>query len=301
MRTRTTYVALLFAVVAGSALTLVSCAPDETTTPDAVSVAPNPQVTHEKVLELREKYGWIGKYHSDGLAYIYSQLAKKDGTTRNRVDMCRLATKALKDFHKSARIGEVPTGLLGPSFQNETCLDEAEVAPLRRSVLAFLPGAAPRADLSAAAMSYIERLGAVPDNSTSLYEFLTQVDAIEYEAAATLNSDEAGAVSAVAAVARSSVHYWEENLDSWLSLPGALPMPYSVSVGGIPGGPTNVKYPSWWNNPAVKGFRKIIGIDIMAGGRTAYTAWALGPIGWEAVAASALFGSATATVALLFF
>ncbi|HEX2722088.1 MAG TPA: hypothetical protein VHM24_04165 [Gemmatimonadaceae bacterium] len=313
MRTRNTYVALLLAAGVGTALTVVSCAPDSTAPRRATLPV---RAAEEKVLDAREKAGWIAKYHSDGLAYVYAQLAKTDGKPRTRAESCRLAIKAIGEFHGAARGSALPTALLGPSFNSDACLAASEVAPLRRSVFAGLPATARQNDLSPAATDYIERIGAVADNSTSDYDFLSQVDAIEAEAIAVLPASEAEAVSAVAAVARSSLSYWNENLESWMTLPGALPMPYSVGIGDASAasasavsasavsafavsGSTGTK--SWWTNPAVAGFRKILSADILSGARTAYLAWAAGPIAVEAVAASALFGSATTTIALLLF
>lgn len=298
MRTKSAYVAILLALAAGTALTVVSCTPD-TTAPRAVAAAA-PMTTQAKVDDLRQKYDWIGKYHTDGLAYIYSKLSTSDGKVKTRADMCKLAAKALKEFHKATRGSDVPDALLGVSFQREECPSESEVASSRQIVLSFPAGASRRFDLSPEATGYIDRLGAVPESSTSQYEFLEQVNAIEFEAVATLPESEAAAVSAVASVARSSELYWEENLTSWSTMPGALPIPYSMEVSG---GPEQLVYASlsgWWDHPAVSGFRKVLAADILSGGRTAYLAWALGPIVWEAVAASALFGSVVAAAALLF-
>lgn len=298
MRTKSAYVAILLALAAGTALTVVSCTPD-TTAPRAVAAAA-PLTTQAKVDDLRQKYDWIGKYHTDGLAYIYSKLSTSDGKVKTRADICKLAAKALKEFHKATRGGDVPDALLGVAFQNEECPSESEVASSRQSVLSFPAGASRRFDLSPEATGYIDRLGAVPDNSTSQYEFLDQVNAIEYEAVATLPESEAAAVSAVASVARSSELYWEENLTAWSTLPDALPIPYSREVSGGPEQIAYARLPGWWQHPAVSGFRKVLAADILSGGRTAYTAWALGPIVWEAVAASALFGSVVAAATLLF-
>ena len=299
MRTRNTYVAPLLALAAGTALTIVSCTRDATA-PNPAVAEPDPQVTQARVEDLRQKYGWVGKYHTDGLAYVYTQLSKSDGKLRTRADMCRLATKALKEFHKSARQGEVPTALMGRSFQNEACISESEVASVRQTVLAFPPGTPRRLDLSRAATNYMDRIGAVADNATSESDFISQVNAIEYQAAVSLPESEAGAVSAVASVARSSVQYWQQNLGSWSTMPGALPLAYSREVGGAPAQPVAGYWPDWWYNPFATGFRKVLGADILAGARTFYLAWELGPVSWEAVAASALFASITTAIALIF-
>ncbi len=298
MRTKSTYVAILLALAAGTALTVVSCTPDATT-PRAVAAA-NPQITQARVDDLRQRYGWIGKYHTDGLAYIYSELSKSDGKVRTRADVCKVAAKALKEFHQATRAGEVPAALVGVLFEREECPSESGAAQPGKSVVVSSSKMQRRLDLSAAAVKYMDRLVAAPENASSQAEFMDQVNSIEYEAAADLPESEAAAVSAIASVARSSAVYWDENLAAWTAMPGTLPVAYSSGVGG---GPEQLAYssgPGWWDNPAVSAFRKVLGADILSGARTAYTAWALGPILWEAVAASALFGSVVAIAIMLF-
>ena len=300
MRTRTLYVALLSALVAGGALTVVSCTPDSTS-PDSVVAAPDPQIARAKVEDLRQKYSWIGKYHTDGLDYIYAELSRKEARKPTRAEVCRRVVKAVKAFHKAARGADVPSSLMSESFRNEACISDSEVAPIRSSMLAYVPSLSAKHELSAAAASYIDRLAAVANTAGSLPDFASQTNAIEAEAARNLPASEAAAVAGVASVARSSAGYWEQNLTSWMSLPGAMPLPYSRNAADFNGQPLLNQWPSWWDHPTVKGFRKILGADVVSGGRTAYLAWAAGPIGMEAVAASALFGSATTGAALLLF
>ncbi|MEO8576379.1 MAG: hypothetical protein ABI556_06760 [Gemmatimonadales bacterium] len=300
MRTRTTYVAVLLALTAGSALTIVSCTPD-TTSPSSVVAASDPPIVRAKVDDLRQKYSWIGKYHTDGLEYIYKELSKKDGKAPTRAELCRRAVKALKEFHKTTRGTDVPSSFMEESFRKESCVTDSEITSVRTSMLAYIPSMTAKYELSAAAVGYIDRLAAVANSAGSLPEFVSQTNAIEAQAAASLPANEAAAVAGVASIARSSASYWEQNLTSWMSLPGALPMPYSQNVGDFNGRTLQNQWPGWWDNPAVKGFRRVLGADIISGGRTAYLAWAVGPIGLEAVAASALFASATTGIALLLF
>lgn len=305
MRTRNTYVALLLALGAGTALTVVSCTAD--TTAPRRAAAPDPRITQQKVEDLRAKYGWTGKYHTDGLAYVYAQLAKSGRKVNGREDACRIATKAIKEFHKSARKGEIPAGTMGTAFDNGSCIPASDVAPIRGTLLSGSSIRAPRSDLSGAAVGYLDRLGAVPDNSNSAGEYANQVAAIEFEAAANLPESEAGAVTAIAAVALSSETYWDQNLESWAGLPGALPLPYArnagdplQSVGLAPGKPRYAGAPRWWNKPAVAAFRRVLAADILAGSRTAFLAWVTGPLVLEPIAASALFGSASAVLIQIF-
>lgn len=305
MRTRNTYVALLLALGAGTALTVVSCTSD-TTAPRAAAAAPDPRITQQKVVDLRAKYGWTGKYHTDGLAYVYAQLAKSGTKVKGREDACRIATKAIREFHKSARRSEIPMGMIGAAFDNGACIPDSDVAPIRGILFTGSGIGTPRHELSGATVGYLDRLGAVPDNSNSQFEYANQVTGIEFEAAANLPESEAGAVTAVASVALSSESYWNQNLESWSELPGALPLPYArnagsalQSVGAAPAAP-RYSHTDWWRRPAVVGFRRVVAADILAGGRTAFLAWVAGPVAVEAVAASALYGSASTAIIQLF-
>lgn len=301
MRTRNTYVALLLALGAGTALTVVSCTPD-TTAPRATAAAPDPRITRQKVVDLRAKYGWTGKYHTDGLAYVYAQLAKSGKKLKGREDACRIATMAIREFHKSSRKVEIPMGMIGAAFDDGECIPSADVAPIR-GILVTGPGIeTPRYDLSGATIGYLDRLGAVPANSNSSFEYADQVTAIEFEAAATLPEGEAGAVTAVASVALSSDNYWDQNLQSWGELAGALPLSYARNAGsalqnvGLAPGKQRYVSHRWWGSPAVATFRRVLAADILAGSRTAFLAWVIGPVAVDAVAASALYGSATAAI-----
>ena len=59
-------------------------------------------------------------------------------------------------------------------------------------------------------------------------------------------------------------------------------------------------WPVWWSNPFVQGYIKVVGADALAAGRTLYTTWRMGPIGWDAAAAAGLYASVTTALALLF-
>jgi hypothetical protein len=296
MRTRTTYLALLATLLTGTALTIVSCTPDATA-PGATSVATiDPNATQNKVQQLREKYGWMGQYHTDGLSYIYTQLAKGAGKPRSKNEICRIVAKAAKEFHKKNRGREIPTTFVDPSLVNEVCGEEATPSSINKTVVSgFIDIHAPRTDLSYVATSYLDQLAALPISSTSRAQFLSAVYSIESQAAATLPESEAGAVTAVASIAISSANYWETNINSWVALGSAVA--YTKVPNGKSG--TDGLTPVYGWGPMARNMGKVIGADIVGGARVVATGWFLGPIAWDAAAVGALWASGVALVALM--
>jgi hypothetical protein len=172
-----------------------------------------------------------------------------------------------------------------------------------------LPGqtSRPRHVLSAAAQSYINQIADLANNLTTRSAYVNAILNIETQAV-SLPTDEAGAVIGVASVALSSLDYWEANLDAWVSIT-TMATAYSLSPSDktsatvSSAGPASLTPRSvgkWWQNPYVKGFGKVLGADALSAARTVYLAWELGPIGWDAAAASALWASGTTTISLLF-
>src|SRR6476620_8816997 len=104
MRTTPKYF-LILAVMAGAAVVSASCASDG---PSTAPVSENNRIVQTNLQDVHAKYDWIGKYHTDGLAYVYEQLAKGSGKARGRAEICKIAVKAIKDFHRSQGRGDVP-------------------------------------------------------------------------------------------------------------------------------------------------------------------------------------------------
>jgi hypothetical protein len=300
MRKRLTYFAIVASVAA--TLTVVSCAPDS---PSSATSITDPKVAQQKLQDLQNTYGWIGKYHTDGLAYMYTQLTK-DNKKKSHADLCRIAAKAVKEFNRSARHRDIPVGFVDPALTSEVC--PAESNGVSETVLTA-PGQAaqPRHALSSAAQNYINQIVALASTSTTRSGYVNGILNIETQAVG-LPGDEAGAVIGVASVALSSLDYWEANLDAWLSIPG-IATAYSLSTLDMSSAKLNSvgtpsltprKFGKWWQNPYVRGFGRVLGADAVAAARTVYLAWELGPIGWDAAAASALWASGTTTLSLLF-
>ena len=303
---RTPYVANMLAVLACTALVAVSCSPD--TTGPGVKQSAASGSSLQKLENLRAKYGWVGQYHTDGLAFIYARLVRNRKSIHNRADACREAAIALKEFHRTARHGEVPAGMVDPAISNEVCGEAAADANLAvsRSVSVSTPGVQVRTtELSVTAGYYLDQLNTVVYAATSRSGLENDINRVEINAAAALPEYEAGAVAAVGSVALSSADYWAENLGYWVGFSTGTPS-YSIGVQGakIESPSAYLTYgntPSWWNNKFVKGYLKVLGADVTAGGRTAFSTWMAGPVGWDAAAAAALWASSMMAISLLFF
>lgn len=304
MRTTPKYF-LILAVMAGAAVVSASCASDG---PSTAPVSQDARITQTKLQDLHAKYDWIGTYHTDGLAYVYTQLAKGSGKPRTQAEMCRIAAKATKEFHKAQRHAEVPIGLVDVSLANEVCPAD-DGGNVSRTVLAPGPIASPRkTELSATAVSLINQIIYLASTATSRAALLNGIMNVEMQAA-ILPPAEAGAVIGIAAITRSSLDYWDVNLDAWVSLPATKAVAYTLTANDLTAatvvstaaplvGPRFT--PRWWQNPFVQGFGKVLAADGMSAARTIYVAWELGPIGWDAAAASALFSSSVTAVSLIF-
>jgi hypothetical protein len=300
MRTTPKYF-LILAVMAGAAVISASCASDG---PSTAPVRENPRIAQAKLQDAHDKFDWIGKYHTDGLAYVYSQLAKGSGKPRTQKEMCRIIAKATKEFHKAQRHGDVPAALVDPALVNDEC--PADDNGKNKTVL--VSGMTRKTELSDGAVSLIDQITYLTGTATSHAALVNGVQNIESQSG-YLAPDDAGAVVAVGSIALSSLDYWEANLDAWVSLPGTKSTAYSLSPLNMTEatmmsatapilGPRYVTGPQghWWQNPFVKGFGRVLTADALTAARSAYISWYLGPVGWDAAAASALFASATTVV-----
>ena len=301
MRTRSACNAILLALTASTTVAISACAPD--TTAPLVTQETARLVTDRKVQDLRDRYDWIGKYHTDGLAFVYSRLKENSGKPRKKDQLCKVAAKATKEFHRAARKGEVPAGFVDPALFSETCGTEGSTAPIGMN--AQVPNPRGTANqLSPLAASYLDQIANAINSATSRPALLNSLRSIEYSAVVNLPSDQAGLIVGTVSIAISSIDYWEANLDAWTSLPGAIATPYNRLAGAVgitpPSTPRTIGSPRWWTHPAVRTYLRIVGIDAIGGGRVLYTTWAIGPIGWDAAAAMALWSSVSMCLSLLF-
>lgn len=301
MRTTPKYF-LILAVMAGAALTTYGCASDGPST--APKTNESTRIAQTNLQDVHARYDWIGKYHTDGLAYVYAQLAKGNGKARTRAEICQVAVKATKDFHRSQGRGDVPAGLIDPSLVSGLCPEEGG----KPSKTILVSGATRKTELSAGAVSLIDQITYLTSTATSRVALVNGVLNIESQSA-YLPPDEAGAVIAIGSIALSSLDYWEANLSNWVAIPVEMATAYSLSPLDMTSatvisttapivGPRYVS--GWWQNPFVKGFRTVLAADAIGGARSVYASWYLGPIGWDAAAAAALASSVITALSLLF-
>ncbi|MGK2961812.1 MAG: hypothetical protein ACSLFK_06635 [Gemmatimonadaceae bacterium] len=300
MRTRSAFITMLLAV-SGAAITAVACTPDATA---PAAVDETRIATDRKVQELRDRYGWVGQYHTDGLEYVFAELSKNRGKS-SRDHACRIAAKALKEFHRQARRGEVPFGLVDPAIEAETCGAEITSGGVSKSIITGNPRVAAD-ELLPLAVSYIDQVnqavaGAVAAGVTR-EGLLNQLITIQYAAVANLPPDHAGAVVAVVSIALSSLDYWEANMHNWVSLDIAKQYSRAAGAGSLLpiAAIASFTRPNWWSHPFVQGYIRVVSADVAGGARVLYTTWRLGPIGWDAAAAAALWSSVTMMMSLLF-
>lgn len=295
MRTRSACLNALLTV--SFSLFVIACSP-EATAPS--SIDPSRAALDKKVRELEERYGWVGKYHTDGLEFVFAELSRFRGKP-DRKTFCTIAAKATKQFHRNARRGEIPFHLVDPAIADETCGEELGETGISKNLIVSAPRIAAD-ELSPLALSYLDQIGTAIFSAESKPGLLSSLLNIQYAAVANLSFEEAGAVVAIVSIAISSMEYWEVSLESWINLPGTIDVPYA-RTGGMSLAPVaayQINWPRWWSHPYIAGYRKVVASDALGGARVLYTTWRLGPIGWDAAAAAALFTSVTTALSLLF-
>lgn len=294
MRTKSACITT-FLALSLSALALTACSREVT----APAADPERVALDRKVQELKDRYSWMGEYHTAGLEYVYAELSRTRGARTQR-EFCRELAQAVKEFHRQARRGEIPFDLVDPAIADETCGREMGSDRVGKNVLVGTPRIA-KDELSPLTLSYVDQIEQAINSATSRSGLLSSLLNIQYAAVANLPYDQAAVVVAVVSIAISSMDYWEVNLDKWIQV-NTIDTPYArgASMTPIPIAPVSFTPPKWWSNPFVQGFRKVLAADALGGARVLYTTWRLGPIGWDAAAAAALFSSGTMAGSLLF-
>ena len=294
MRIRSTgFTVLLSASVAVAA---IACTP-ESTAPVARDTG---SLAHEwKVKELEDRYGWIGKYHTEGLEYVYAVLSRGGGK-RDARSLCRLIDRAVQDFHASKGKGNIPFHLMDASLFAGPCDELKSHGNVSMNLGGAIPGIAAD-EVSPLTMSYLDQIQTAVYSAATKSALLTALLNIQTAAINNLPLDEAGVVIGTISVVISSMEYWEVNLEAWINLASGPGIAYSIDAGSVPGVSASTSFwPRYWSNPFTQAFRKVVAADGMAAARVLYTTWRLGPIGWDAAAAAGVFASITTAIALQF-
>src|SRR6266536_3525162 len=147
---------MICALAVGVTATAVSCR--DATEPGLQ--APGIEVSLERrIADLQTQTEWMGKFHTDALTYIQSQLAAAKATARTAQERCRVASRAFKDFTRAFRKDGAPL-TLPPDFDAGFGCDDGVPLGMRPTVLiAGSGGILPRRDdLSPQAQSSEPRL-----------------------------------------------------------------------------------------------------------------------------------------------
>lgn len=215
----------VFAIGAGLTLASVSCR-DNATAP--VLQAPDPigVTLDRRVADLRAKTSFMGKFHTEALTYIASQLAAAKQTARTQAERCSVGSKAFKDFTKSYRRDGAPL-TLPADFESGLGCDDGAPVGTRPNIQVGTGRLQARNDLSLQAQSYLSRIESAFDADVTLEQLVSNVNAIAAEAAGTLDYTAASAVFGTASIAVSSAQYWSTNSGVWEG-EGGLPIAYSI-------------------------------------------------------------------------
>jgi hypothetical protein len=199
------FLGLLMAVAA----TVVSCSKDSTSPAPTAVVRGEPRLAQQKLLDLQDRYGWTGKYHTDALAHIYSKLSHgKAGSSK--AEKCRGGVAALKEFNKSFSKDGKSKGVADDFLTTEDVCSGNSLAGVQTQI-----GTPPGLSSKAAAM--LRQIPDLFDSGASGATIVSRVTAIENDATGSLSAAEAAAVVSLGSVAISSAQYWNANLPSWRS------------------------------------------------------------------------------------
>lgn len=190
--------------------TIVSCSKDSTS-PAPVTVRDEPQLSQQKLVDVQNRYGWTGRYHTDALADIYAKLSRGKSAA-SKSEKCRAGVAALREFNKSFSKDGKSKGVADDFLNAEDpCGVNGQTGG--QAQIGTPPSLSPKA----AAM-----LREIPDlfeSGASAAAIVSRVTSIENEANTSLSAAEAGAVVSLGAVAISSAQYWNANLSSWRKIP----------------------------------------------------------------------------------
>lgn len=275
MRFKLEYPVVLGLLVAVAA-TVVSCSKDSTSPTPATVIRDEPQLAQQKLLDLQDKYGWAGKYHTDALVHIHNKLSHGNSAT-SKADKCRAGIVALKEFNKSFSKDGKSKGVDDQFLANEDPCASTFSTTLQIG---------PSSGLSPNGAAMVRQIADLFDSGASSATIISKVKAIENDANESLSGFEAGAVVGAGSVAISSAQYWSANLASWRTASSAG-APASLQIPLI--GRSSISLA----NPAANGPRRNESAESGGGiGKADFTAfvttllagWWLG--GWDIEAAA---------------
>lgn len=213
-----------------AALAVYGCADISTNPAPATSIVVRQAIAKQRLLDMRRKHGAIGRYHSDGLAFVLESLKKSNARRLSRDGRCQLAEKAAREFHVAVRRLKLPPGTPSDDMISSFCQARSASAAKGTIVADPLQFSKRRQDLSPAAIGYLEQIETLMNTAQSVDQLRASAYAIEGSAVSTLDDAEAGEIVEVISVLNSSADYWQENQAAWEDeLGGVRPVAYAVS------------------------------------------------------------------------
>jgi hypothetical protein len=219
MRTKLKQAAAISGLLAMFSVILISCA-DESTSPRDASNPAEAGAT-QPAGQLQTQYAWVGKFHSDGLAYVYKKLEPLKGVSR--AEQCKVALVAIKEFAKTFKKPSGQTGVTG-EFVGDPCDTNASLA----HVVPNQNGPSSRATLQ----GRLTEMGSVFDQHQSYQEAKDAIAAFDRDASQNLSAEQAALVVGAGSIGLSSIDYWSSNIPAWAALGtgrGSNAVSYTVS------------------------------------------------------------------------
>lgn len=217
------------AIIATATLAATGCSEGGTWPGAARPTIARTGASPDRILAMREKYGAIGRYHNEGLAFVYDRLKMANARSLSRQARCTLAEKAARDFHVSVKRLKLPPGVPADGLIPVICAARTGPAASRNVMIGRNPDQRRRTDLSPAAIAYIDQIELLMNDAQSIDELKAGASQIESGAVATLNDTEAGEIVGIVSVLTSSADYWTASYDAWESDIGTgLPALYAI-------------------------------------------------------------------------
>lgn len=276
--------------------TAVSCSTDSTAPQQSVTALPGPRTSQQTVQDLQAQYGWMGRFHTEGLEYAYKKLSQSPRASK--AEKCRIAVQAIQEFARTFSKGPGFHGIATGPGVDDACSASSQPSARRQLQVGTNPQQLkPSYALSTQASSLMYQIQSVFDLNLSLAATEGTIYYIEGIAARTLSSSEAGAVIGIGSIAISSAEYWNANLSVWQSGNSLLESAYNRLSSGAHPVASLLAAPAAAPRYGLSATgKKILKADVSAAVSTLVRSWFLGAVDLEVAAYSATVASAMAAI-----
>jgi hypothetical protein len=282
-------------LVLAIAATAVSCSNESTAPRQSVTALPGPRTSQQTVEDLQSQYGWMGRFHTEGLEYAYKKLSQSPRASK--AEKCRIAVQAIQEFARTFSKGPGFQGIATGPGVADACSASSQATASRQLQSANPQQLKPSYALSSQASSLMYQIQGVFDLNLSLAATEGTIYYIEGVAARTLNSSEAGAVVGVGSIAISSAEYWNANLNVWQSGNSLVVSAYNRLSSGAQPVASVLTAPAAAPRYGLSATgKKILKADVSAAVSALVRSWFLGAADLEVAAYSATVASAIAAI-----